>query len=204
MLEWLSISEQQRLHSINHKVKRREYLLSRRLMRHALSEHFQRPEAQWQFVEQARAAPRLDNLPAATFLSLSHSGGYICFAIASCRVGVDIEIIKSARDYLASAAFFMDDNELAQLSRQQATCTDYFYRGWCTKEAWYKTLDATEQANTSMKSINYDAVRAGRAGQQLIEGDGGEFRLAAVVAQTPSQVEQHNFLAPITVSLEAD
>jgi phosphopantetheine--protein transferase-like protein len=200
VLDWLSPSELRRLQGFGRERRRREYLLSRALMRHALQRQFQRAEADWRFAERGAAPPRVSGLPQGTHLSLSHSGGYICFAIASCAVGVDIEASKPGRDYAAAAEWFMDDAERAQLRRRQATRAEYFYRLWCAKEACFKALTPAQQAQTSLRAISHAELLSDRDDRQLIEGDGGEFRMAAVVAASSLRIEQASFLQPIAVT----
>lgn len=201
VLDWLSPSELGRLQQLGHERRRREYLLSRALMRHALQHQFQRAEADWRFTERNAAPPRISGLPRGTHLSLSHSGGYICFAIASCAVGVDIEARKPGRDYLAAAEWFMDNAERAQLGRRRATRAEYFYRLWCAKEACFKALTPALQARTSLRTIRHADLRRGRSDRQLIEGDGDEFRMAAVVAAGALRIEQASFLETVAVAL---
>lgn len=202
VLDCLSPSEEQRLRRIRPANKRREYLLSRSLMRHALSETFGGSPRQWCLHEQQHASPRAQQLPDGIHLSLSHSGGYICFAVASCPVGVDIEIVRTDRDYLSSASFFMDEEERAQLLAAEDSQVDFFYRSWSAKEAWYKALAPQEQAQTTMRSIRYAAVREGYGGRRLIEGHSNEFRLATVVLADTVRFEQAHYLEPVQVTLE--
>ena len=200
--DYLSPSEEKRLQRIRPVKKRREYLLSRSLMRHALGETFGGPATDWCLHEQQDASPLPRQLPDGTHLSLSHSGGYICFAVASCPVGVDIEVIRTDRDYLASASFFMDEVEQAQLLAARDSQVDFFYRSWCAKEAWYKALTPTLQAQTVMRSIHYQKVRTGCDGRRLLEGHGSGFRLATVVVAGTLRFEQAHYLEPVQVTLE--
>jgi phosphopantetheinyl transferase len=201
--EWLSPAEHKRLQRIRPERKRREYLLSRALMRHALSRQFSRAESSWQFSQQLASPPLVGDLPADTFLSLSHSGGYVCFAIANCAVGVDIELVKPQRDRLAAARVFMDDSECAMLARRGAGRAEYFYRSWCAKEACYKALSPSAQAETSMRSISYPELQRTLGGWQLLEGDGIEFRFAAVLVPGPLRVAQHGFPESMEINLDA-
>ena len=58
VLDYLSPSEEERLQRIRPQKKRREFLLSRSLMRHALSETFGGPATEWCLHEQPSASPR--------------------------------------------------------------------------------------------------------------------------------------------------
>ena len=199
---WLSASERERLQQISHKRKRREYLLSRALMRHALSQQFQRSESGWQFTEKSGMPPVIEDLPAGTHLSLSHSHGHLCFALASCRLGIDIEIVKPDRDFVATAEMFMDTAERECLQDNAVARADFFYRAWCAKEACYKSLTPEEQIATTLQAISYTALREGRARQRLIEGESADFRFAAAMAHSPETIEQHCFQVPVAVTLE--
>jgi len=201
VLEWLSATELERLQRIRHDGKRREYLLSRMLMRHVLSQNFARAADEWQFTEQPDAAPRIDDLPEETYVSLSHSGGYICFGLATCALGIDIEINNPGRDFSTSAEIFMDSGEREYLLRGAAADQSFFYRNWCAKEACYKSLEPSRQARTSLTAINYADLQANRHGRLLIEGDGGDFRFASVLCAVPLRIEQNSFLEPVTVVL---
>jgi len=194
VLEQFSYSEFRRLHQITSGRKRREYLLSRALMRHALRRHFEPPAGSWQFVERSGATPLVSGLPEGIHLSLSHSGGLICFAIADCAVGIDIETCDRQRDFAAMAEAFMNDEELARL-RRQANRADYFYRIWCAKEACYKALPARQQAATLPRQLSYSALTENDAEWRLIEGRTETCRFAAVMKRRPRRIEQSCFVA---------
>lgn len=196
----LSQSERGRLLGIKRDDKRREYLLSRALMRHALGQQFHRAESDWQFTERSGGPPAIAELPSGIYLSLSHSGGYLCFAISSGTVGIDIEAIKQRRNLLAMAKMFMDDTELDQLGRKGASQEDYFYRAWCAKEACYKSLAPAQQATTSLAAISYRSLFDGHD-RRLIEGGSTAFRFAAAVTQLPVQTTQNAYLAKVRISL---
>jgi len=203
VLEYLSKTERGRLARIRHEGKRREYLLSRMLMRHALGETFRRAASQWRFVEQNGATPRIEELPAGIGVSLSHSGGHVCFGMADCALGIDIEVDRPRGDLLASAEMFMADSERACLRGDEAAQLDYFYRCWCAKEACYKSLDASLQATTTFNSIVYAELQSGDANRALIEGRGDGFHFAAALARRPANIERHHYRAEVTVELDA-
>jgi 4'-phosphopantetheinyl transferase len=202
LLDWLSTSERARLARIRHDDKRREYLLSRLLMRHALTECFQPATAEWQFNEQIGAMPAIEELPTGVHSSLSHSGGYVCFGLANCALGVDIEIVRPRRDLLAGAKIFMAQDELSTLGNNAATAMDYFYRCWCAKEACYKSLAPRTQETTAFNTIRYMDLRSGSANRHLIEGGSDEFHFAAAMAQRPTEIRQWAYLATVAVSIK--
>jgi len=195
VLEQFSYSEFSRLQEITSSRKRREYLLSRALMRHALGQHFQPRAGAWQFVERAGAIPLVANLPEGIHFSLSHSGGHICFAIADCALGVDIETFDRQRDFAGMAEAFMNDEELARLKRGATIRADDFYRVWCAKEACYKALPARQQAATLLRQLSYSALTENTAEWRLIEGKTETCRFAAVMQRSPRRIEQSCFVA---------
>jgi 4'-phosphopantetheinyl transferase len=190
-----SESEVSRLNEITSKRKRREYLLSRSLMRHALRQHFQSRVDRWPFVERSGATPLISNLPEEFHISLSHSGGLICFAIAGCPVGIDIEICDRQRDFTALAEAFMNDEELVRLKRDETTRAEYFYRNWCAKEAYFKALPANEQATTFLKQLDFSTLTEDNTEWQLIEGKIETCRFAAVMTGKPGKIDQSWFPA---------
>jgi phosphopantetheine--protein transferase-like protein len=196
----LSQSEHGRLLRIKHDGKRREYLLSRALMRHALGEQFHRAESDWHFTERSGAPPAIAELPSGIYLSLSHSGGYLCFAISNSVIGIDIEVVRQRHNLLAMAKMFMDDTELDQLVRKGASQEDYFYRAWCAKEACYKSLAPAQQAKTSLPAISYRSLLDGHD-QRLIEGGSTAFRFAAAMTRLPGQTTQTAYLANVQIPL---
>jgi len=152
-LQHLTSSEQHRLQATSNDNKRREFLLSRALMRHALDEHIKPQQQKWQFVEKANAPPLITNLPDGLHISLTHSKGTICFALASCSVGVDLEKMRGNRDFMGLAKTVMNAQEIEFFKRQPKKLIENFYRIWCTKEARYKALPIEKQVNLSLKNI---------------------------------------------------
>ncbi len=193
MEKLLSISEQKRLQSTGNANKRREYLLSRALMRHALSHHFLRPENEWIFIEQADSPPRIRNLPENIHISLSHSNHLICFAISGCPVGIDIEATDKQRDFPKMAKNFMDKDELGNLEQDKSTQSDLFYRIWCAKEAYYKALPTSEQSTTTLNKLRFSDLIEGNQNWLLIEGKIEQFRLAVVLKNKPEEINCNHF-----------
>ena len=162
VLEQFSSSEQSRLESIKSDLKRQEYLLSRALMRHALSEQFRQPTQHWAFIEKQDSAPVISNLPDGFWLSLSHSHGTICFVLHQNPIGIDIEQGKARANFSALARQFMNEDELELLHSNQQPESDTFYKIWCAKEAFYKMASPPEQAGLYLKKIDYFALAQGK------------------------------------------
>lgn len=177
ILDWLSSSEAARLASIESPGRRLEYLVSRRLMRDALSGLFDEAQHSWQFEERLRQQPLIANLPRGQHTNLSHSKGLICFAIADTALGVDIEACQQQRDYGRLAKLFMTEDERRELTRL-ADPSNYFYRCWCAKEAFYKAQPKAEQG-----PLHFTAIAVAELDRSddwyLIEGSVDEHYLVA-------------------------
>ena len=174
--------------------RRREYLLSRALLRHALGRRFGR--GHWDIDERERARPEIGNLPAGIEFGLSHSKGLICFALANRPLGIDIELAVAKPNFPAMAKMFMNPAERARLARcDAARQAGYFYRAWCAKEALYKLLPAAEQAVTRLAAIDYAGLRRGDDGRRLYEGCIGDFVFAAVTQAEAATIACEYYLA---------
>jgi len=184
----LSDSELARLDSIGAKTRRREYLLSRALMRHALSQSFQRQDSDWRFNELPESMPVVDNLPQGTYISLSHSKGFICFAISASPLGIDLEATGKQRDFSALAEVFMNREEQTCLRSNSSGQAGYFYRVWSAKEACYKQLSSMQQSVGSLKQIQYSELAANNARGYLFEASIDGFVLAAMMADRPQEI----------------
>jgi 4'-phosphopantetheinyl transferase len=179
VLEHLSSCEHKRLNSIKSNHKRREYLLSRALMRHALSEQFRRKPQEWDFVEKTNSPPTIKNLPEGYWLSLSHSNGTICFVLHKNPIGIDIEQRKARTNFSALAKAFMSEDELELLNSNETLISDNFYKVWCAKEAFYKMTSPTEQEGMYLKKIDYFGLAKGKK-HHLVHGCIDECHLALV------------------------
>lgn len=196
----LTTSELTRLNSIKNEYKQREYLLSRALMRHALFSHFPNTSDHWDFVENSNAFPTILNLPANTFLSLSHSNGLISFAIANSPLGVDLEMIKDRR-FQETASVFMNDEELKLLIVKKEQ-PEYFYRLWCAKEAYYKSLSSHIQSSTSLKHISIFHQIQNKHQQTLLEWRIDNYILAVFISgKMPDRTTCNIYLTDLQLDL---
>ncbi|MBV1915863.1 MAG: 4'-phosphopantetheinyl transferase superfamily protein [Pseudomonadales bacterium] len=148
-----SPSEDRRFLATKSNTKQNEYLVSRALMRHALTQCFPEQKNHWAFIQTPDSVPVIKNLPNNTFLSLTHSDRLICFAIATCQVGIDLEE-KKQRKFPELTNEIMNEEELDYFSRLKDNQADFFYRCWCAKEACYKALSKKHQSTTRLKEIS--------------------------------------------------
>jgi 4'-phosphopantetheinyl transferase EntD len=158
-------SERRRLQLTTSIKKQKEFLQSRALMRRALTQTFGLEEAQWCFTEYPNRPPDISNLPGGVFYSLSHSDGLICFAIADCTVGVDLECNRPRENLHELADAFMSAEEFSLLESQNAQTT--FYKIWSAKEAYYKALPALEQAGFNFKNYSLPVQQSSTDGDRF-------------------------------------
>jgi len=142
LLPMLSRQESGKLQSFKSEQRHKEYLVSRALMRMALSRYYQCDPAHWQFSQAENAPPQLLN-PArqALFISLSHSGGYVILAISEQPVGIDIEQFGQRTRALSIAKkVFTTEQQQALDGLPEADRLQHFYLLWTQKEALVKAL----------------------------------------------------------------
>ena len=180
--------------------KQREFLLSRAVMRHALSQHFLCPIHNWEFTERPNSPPQINNLPDNTYISLSHSKGLIGFAISNSPVGIDLELADTNRDFLELAETFMSDEEIQHMTQNTEIQADIFYRIWCTKEAYYKTLSLKNQLDISFKNIPAYNLIKNETNWSLIEGKIGQF-IVSIVTKNKQHTINYNYFQKNAPSL---
>lgn len=173
----LSISEYRRLKSIKSPLKQRQYLLSRWLIRQALSNAYNLSMDFWNIEEIAGNFPIIHNLPDDLFLSLSHSHETIVFAISNAAIGVDIEKIIQRKNIVEMAELFMSPHEL-DLFQQHVNPKLYFYQTWCIKEAYFKSLPPVDQQKLSLQKIDSSYICSDRNSGKVITDTLADFMLA--------------------------
>jgi len=146
LIRMLSESESAKLVRRHQGDRRQEFILSRILMRMALSRHYDRPLEHWCFSESDHAAPTLLN-PTGPLLNicLSHSNGRILVALSDQPVGVDIEYIDARRPIPDIARRVFTPKQQAQLQQLEAKAAQrIFFELWTRKEALVKALAGTD------------------------------------------------------------
>jgi len=140
----LSPQEKIRLSKTSHTKKIKEFLLSRALIRVALENVLKQSIHNLSFSTLSNGRLIITGLPDNCFYSLSHSSGWVVFALANHSIGADIEQTNPKRVYLDAAELFMHKNELEYFIENDYSL-DFFYKTWCYKEAYFKTLTDSEQ-----------------------------------------------------------
>ena len=154
LLPMLSTSELKRVGKTTHHLKYREYIVSRALIRHALSEYVNYVDIPWQLTESDNSPPIVTNTPDNISIGLSHSHNLIALTLTHEPIGIDIEYKKPRSNMQAMAASFMTTAEqehfLAIPSKNQAA---FFYHSWCIKEALYKLRSVLNQNTIPIERI---------------------------------------------------
>jgi 4'-phosphopantetheinyl transferase len=139
----LGATEAERYKGFARRVRRRQFLLGRMLLRFAAARLARLPPGVFSVTERAGDAPQLTH-PAEQslipYFSLSHSSDWVaCVVSSNATVGVDIEVIDPSRDILASSRLAFHPEEHLWLLRQPSGArVSGFYEIWCSREALYK------------------------------------------------------------------
>lgn len=147
-LRLLHESERQRYYELLRPQRRRQFLIGRVLLRHALSDLFDGSPGSWQIRERPGLAPRLVSAtPLPVTFSLAHSRDRIVCMLASSRtVGADIEYTGRQRDFLCMAARFFHPENICQLQALHVgERAAGFYRLWTLHEAALKVCSGCDQ-----------------------------------------------------------
>ena len=135
----LSGEEQARLQTISHPTQAKFYQQSRCLLRTLLGQLLHQPPAEICFSTASHGKPQLTQHPLQ--FNISHSQYWLCIALTTVPVGVDIEFTAHTpvRPWLALAKRFFTANEYQYLTQQSAEqLAEHFFQLWTQKEAVLK------------------------------------------------------------------
>jgi 4'-phosphopantetheinyl transferase len=168
--------ERQRHGELKVERRRREYLVTRALVRCVLSRYYPEAPADWRFEVGARGKPELDP-PRPIHFNLTNCDGLVACAVADRRVGVDAEPLPRAPAVLGLIPRFLAEDEREALARLDAAArTDRAISLWTLKEAYAKARGLGLALPFRSFSV---AVDSGRA--TLVRpppGDGARWELA--------------------------
>lgn len=135
---WLTAREFSRLQAIQAQLRRRQYLAGHWLARVLAAQSHGGDPAQWRFEIDADPRPRLVHEDGRLlWASLAHSGDQVAVALALRPVGLDLELPRKPRDFLALAGFLFAPEEAAAVAAEadgesRSAC---FHAFWTLKEA---------------------------------------------------------------------
>jgi len=161
----LSVEEIARLRRYKPDHKRREYALSRALLRSVLGEALAAWPAELEFTCSNRGKPTLGGKFAHAEISfnLSHSGGLTVLAVTRYPVdlGVDVERLRTDVDCLGLASRFFSSREAHELAGLAASARpSAFFACWTRKEALVKALGMGIAFGLAEFSVSMDPAEA--------------------------------------------
>ncbi len=198
----LSESEKARLCATGSPQKRHEFLLSRALMRHGLTQRFGQQESFWNFQYQSDHAPEITNLPRPVYTSLSHSKDLTAFVISEMPVGLDLEMLNSRRNIEGIAEVTMTRDEVYYLDQHPTEKVKRFYELWCCKEAYYKTLLPSDQSDIQFSSLSVYQIDKGNSSWHFLLNNIGEYVVAIATSVWPVVIRQQVFQTGLNNKLQ--
>ncbi len=141
--ETLSVEEKKRASRFTFTDKQNEFIVSRGLLRRALSHLLKRPANSFEFAYSKEKKPFLKNtnLNETPVFNVSHSHGQALIAISRNRqLGIDIEKIREDVEYKKLAQRFFSKNENRALLAYQGNVQRAFFATWTRKEAFVKAI----------------------------------------------------------------
>lgn len=196
----LMMSEDEQRRAQAFKRGKEDYIASRWLLRSCLARYTGTAPASINFARTGQGKPFIPH--SKIHFSLSHSGHWALLAVASTPLlGVDIEANRRVRDLTGIAERYYHPREYTQLQTlPEDLQTDYFYRLWTLKEAFFKALGTGISAglenicfelgaHSIAATINSQLENAGQPWffqQWQLEGD--LIALAAVMPRPPELI----------------
>lgn len=141
-LSLLDASELDQLASFSQARPQDLYLLSRALVRLALSHHCGRPPQALRFTRDEHGRPWLASPDDALglYFSLSHTDGLVALAVSGTpRIGLDVENLHRTTNFMGIAQSYFAASELSALNPLEgAAQRERFFDLWTVKEAYIK------------------------------------------------------------------
>lgn len=152
------------------------YIASRWLLRTVLGRYMDLAPEAVEFLRTDKGKPFLPHSD--IHFSLSHSGHWAVLAVASTElIGVDVEAVKATRDLSGIAASYYHPHEFSRLqSLTGAEHSDYFYRLWTLKEAFFKALGTGISAGLEKIQLELDGYRISAQIASELGNDASEWR----------------------------
>lgn len=152
-LSELPLPDQSQANVIRHPRRRRDFILSRTLLRQVLSVYFPR-SAHSPLLLSSKGKPYFEQGP---YLSLSHTKGLVFLALSeTSRLGVDVEEEKGSRPFSRLIHRVGSPQERAHFDR----LSDFqhmkeFYRLWVSKESQVKACGVGLSARESLAEDSF-------------------------------------------------
>ena len=161
----LSEDERNRAERFRFDHHRERFIIQRGRLREILSGYGDIPPGAIRFRNGSGGKPEIEGDNPIIRFNLSHSGGYVLYAVACGReVGVDVEVVRPKPKAAGLVARFFSPNE-KRAFRKLEPCEEEaaFYAGWTRKEAYVKALGKglrfpLDQFDVSLKSGDQEAL----------------------------------------------
>lgn len=165
-LAWLSPEEQSRLARISASSRRDQFIAGRWFARQIIAAAYGGDPLAWSLSAPDSGPPLASGpAPGAVHLSLSHSADRVACAVAASPLGLDLELPRRVRDFLALADAMCSPDERARLhAAEPADRAAMFYQCWTLKEAWLKSR-GEDMSPGRMAQIHTSAAPSGSAAQ---------------------------------------
>ena len=118
------------------------YLAGRALVRHALTQtaHYNPRHIHIVLGENNKPVLANNTNEVQWHFNISHSGDLVACALASSKIGIDIEMISHTADYLSIARAHFSDEEASWVAAKPASINERFVALWTIKEAYLKAI----------------------------------------------------------------
>lgn len=193
-LSWLQESERRRYRHFLRAERRRQFLVGRVLLRHALSLACEGAPAAWRIADRPGAGPVLGSPgPRGVRFSIAHSRDrVVCLLAERLRPGVDLEYGRPQRDWVGIAAASFHPANAAELEgRPEDERADYFYEIWTLREATFKA-----RADRISGGVPRSRPSARTRLPVLATSRLGDYSLAIALCGFPSPPHQVHHLSP--------
>ena len=146
-IDWLSPSEQQRFNSFSSGSRREQFLCGRFLAREAIGCYHIKPWHSFYLTAPDEGAPRVTEQSVAgemdaTFISISHTDGWVACTVSERPVGVDVQSRNKPRD-IAGLSKMIDCDLSREKDFSAQMLNRLFYSTWGLREAWIKQSSPT-------------------------------------------------------------
>jgi phosphopantetheinyl transferase len=192
---WLGAQERQRLSGITSPRRREQFLAGRWLARHCLADMLGGDWRGYELSAPEEGRPEVVACKAgaapACFFSISHSADWLACAVATFRVGLDIEFTARERDVAALIELTCSEAEQRQMRGLSARdLKRAFHARWSLKEAWIKQ---SGEPLPGMSGIPFEPCERGDVADAVVMQ--GDTLVVAVAPVTPAALRLSGLLA---------
>ncbi|MCF7811020.1 4'-phosphopantetheinyl transferase superfamily protein [bacterium] len=142
--QFLSEAELKKADRLRVATQKRQYIIAQAFLRCLLSNYIHKEPIEIDFIRSKHGKPylKIESNPNNVNFNLSHSYDLIVVAICyNINIGIDVEKIRSSRNFLGIARRFFSIDEFTALKSLNAEMQqEAFYKCWTRKEAYLKAI----------------------------------------------------------------